>query len=124
MKRSLLMITFLVIILSLILFPHERGEKFAVKSKGDKTIRLYKNAYALIIGNGNYKKKIWDKLPGALKDVEDVAIDIVVSREPPPVGGEAYPVSKASLLAPWIAAGVVLSGGTSWYVLRRRKAQS
>ena len=56
--------------------------------------------------------------------VEDVAIDIVVCREPPPVGGEAYPVSKASLLAPLIAVGVVLAGGISWYVLRRRRAQS
>jgi hypothetical protein len=56
--------------------------------------------------------------------VEDVAIDIVVCREPPPVGGEAYPVSKASLLAPLIAVGVVLAGGISWYVLKRRRAQS
>ena len=56
--------------------------------------------------------------------VEDVAIDIVVTLEPPPVGGEAYPVSKASVLAPWIAVGVVLAGGITWYVLRRRKAQS
>ncbi|MFC1970296.1 GEVED domain-containing protein [Chloroflexota bacterium] len=44
--------------------------------------------------------------------------------QPPPVGGEAYPVSKASLLAPWIAVGLVLAGGISWYVLRRRRAQS
>jgi hypothetical protein len=43
---------------------------------------------------------------------------------PPPVGGEAYPTSKLSLLAPWIAAGVCLGGGISWYVLRRRRAQS
>jgi len=44
--------------------------------------------------------------------------------QPPPVGGEAYPVNKASLLAPWIAGAVVLAGGISWYILRRRKAQS
>jgi hypothetical protein len=56
--------------------------------------------------------------------VEDVAIDIVVTPEPPPVGGEAYPVSKASLLAPWIAGAALLAGGISCYVLRRRKAQS
>jgi hypothetical protein len=42
----------------------------------------------------------------------------------PPVGGEAYPVSKASLRAPWIGVGVLLIGGISWYVLRRRRAQS
>jgi hypothetical protein len=56
--------------------------------------------------------------------VEDVAIDILVCREPPPVGGEAYPVSKASLIAPWIAVGLVLAGSLSWYVLRRRRARS
>jgi len=56
--------------------------------------------------------------------VEEVATDIAVSREPPPVGGEAYPVSKASVLAPWIALSVLLAGGISWYALRRRKAQS
>ena len=42
---------------------------------------------------------------------------------PPPVGGEAYPVSKSSLLASWIAVGLVLAGGTSWYVLMRRRTQ-
>jgi hypothetical protein len=42
----------------------------------------------------------------------------------PPVGGEAYPGSKMSLLAPWIAVGIVLAGGLIWYVLRRRRAES
>ncbi|MFC1969796.1 hypothetical protein ACFLVV_01085 [Chloroflexota bacterium] len=56
--------------------------------------------------------------------VEEVAIDIVVTPEPPPVGGEAYPVSKASVLAPWIAVAALLAGGISWYVLRRRRDQS
>jgi len=53
--------------------------------------------------------------------VEDVAIDIVVTPEPPPVGGEAYPVDKISLLAPWIAVAVAFAGGIAWYVLRRRR---
>jgi hypothetical protein len=56
--------------------------------------------------------------------VEEVAIDIIVTPEPPPVGGEVYPVSKASLLAPWIAGAVVLAGGAIWYVSRRRRAQN
>jgi hypothetical protein len=56
--------------------------------------------------------------------VEDVATDIIVTREPPPVGGEAHPVNKASLLSPWIAVGLVLAGGTGWYVLRRRRTRS
>ena len=41
--------------------------------------------------------------------------------EGPPVGGEAYPLSRISVLAPWIAVGVVLAGGIAWYVLRRRR---
>jgi len=56
--------------------------------------------------------------------VEDVAVDIVLIPEPPPVGGEAYPVNNTPLLAPWIAAVVLLAGGISWYVLRRRRAKS
>ena len=55
--------------------------------------------------------------------VEEVAVDIVVTIKPPPVGGEAYPVNKLSLLAPWIALGLVLAGGISWYLRKRRKAQ-
>jgi len=56
--------------------------------------------------------------------VEGVATDIIVTPEIPPVGGEAYPVSKISVLAPWIAVAVLLAGGAIWYVLRRRKAGS
>jgi hypothetical protein len=56
--------------------------------------------------------------------VEEVAVDIIVTPKPPPVGGEAYPVNKISLLAPWIAVAVLLAGGTSWLALRRRRAQS
>jgi hypothetical protein len=56
--------------------------------------------------------------------VEDVAVDMAVTIEPPAVGGEAYPVNKISVLAPWIALGVVLAGGSTWYVLRRRRARS
>ena len=44
--------------------------------------------------------------------------------EGPPVGGEAYPVSRISILAPWIAVAAVPAGGIAWYVLRRRRAQS
>jgi photosystem II stability/assembly factor-like uncharacterized protein len=38
----------------------------------------------------------------------------------PPVGGQAYPVSRMSLLAPWIAVAVALAGGISWYASRLR----
>ena len=36
-----------------------------------KHIQLYKNSYALVIGNGNYTND-WDPLNGALTDVEEV----------------------------------------------------
>lgn len=42
---------------------------------------------------------------------------LVVTYATPPVGGEAYPVSKVSLLAPWVAGGIVLAGSLAWYVL-------
>lgn len=41
---------------------------------------------------------------------------------PPPVGGEAYPVNKISLLAPWIALAVFLAGAGAFIVLRRKQA--
>jgi len=56
--------------------------------------------------------------------VEEVAIDIIVTIEPPPVGGEAYPINKISLLAPWVAMAVLLAGGAGWLALRRRRARS
>jgi len=39
------------------------------------------------------------------------------------VGGEAYPVSRLAILAPWIALAALLLGGTGWLVLRRRISQ-
>ena len=60
---------------------------------------------------------------GQSNDLNDWYVDDVKICTQPPVGGEAYPVSKISLLAPWIAVGVVLAGGISWHVLRRRKVQ-
>ena len=38
-------------------------------------------------------------------------------------GVRVDPVSKISVLAPWIAVALVLAGGISWYVLRRRRAR-
>jgi len=52
--------------------------------------------------------------------VEEVAVDIIVTIKPPPVGGEAYPVNKASLLAPWIAVGVAVIVAAGVFILRRR----
>jgi hypothetical protein len=43
---------------------------------------------------------------------------------PIPVGGEACPINKLAILAPWIAVAVLLTGGISWSASRRRNAKS
>ena len=40
------------------------------------------------------------------------------------VGGEAYPINKVSVLAPWILVGMLFVMGISFYVLKRRRTQS
>ena len=47
---------------------------------------------------------------------------VVTYTIPPPVGGEAYPVNKASLLAPWIALIAAIITGTT-IIRRRHRAQ-
>lgn len=51
----------------------DRSEKrkIQVTPKG-KIINLYNDSYALVVGNGNYKKG-WNPLPGAIQDVKEVA---------------------------------------------------
>ncbi len=51
----------------------ERGTSIYVKTKEGKEIKLYKAAYALVIGNGGYNKTDWAELPGALMDADAVA---------------------------------------------------
>jgi hypothetical protein len=48
------------------------GIELVVQTPDGKKIPLYRNSYALVIGNGNYSKG-WDPLPGALKDADEVA---------------------------------------------------
>ena len=38
------------------------------------------------------------------------------------VGGEAYPVNRLAILAPWFGLAALLLGGTGWLALRRRRA--
>ena len=51
-----------------LLFAASRGFSVDVKTPAGKAkkIRLYKNSYALVIGNGAYRKG-WDPLPGVLR---------------------------------------------------------
>ena len=87
--------------------------------------------YQLLVGDNDGDNVITITLvDGGLGDDNVVAPDGVIVDQGgpgfpvPPVGGEAHPVNRISLLAPWIAVAVVLAGGISWYVLRRRRAQS
>ena len=50
-----------------------RGMKtVTVRTKVGEEIQLYKDSYALVVGNGSYTNG-WDPLAGALKDVKEVA---------------------------------------------------
>ena len=52
----------------------QRGMSVTVRTKIGQEFDLYKNSYALIIGNGAYPvKNGWNPLPGAVKDVKEVA---------------------------------------------------
>jgi uncharacterized caspase-like protein len=54
------------------LFAAARGINVSVKTTEGEEIDLYRDSFALVIGNGNYKKD-WDPLPGAIRDAEEVA---------------------------------------------------
>ncbi|MBI4773070.1 MAG: SUMF1/EgtB/PvdO family nonheme iron enzyme [Deltaproteobacteria bacterium] len=66
-----LLLAFLVALPTLS-FAVERGIRVSARTQDGKSVPLYEDSYALVIGNGNYTNG-WDPLPGALNDVEDVA---------------------------------------------------
>ena len=52
----------------------QRGMSITIRTKSGQEFDLYKDSYALIIGNGAYPvKNGWNPLPGAVKDVKEVA---------------------------------------------------
>ena len=52
----------------------QRGMSVTVRTESGAEFDLYKDSYALIIGNGAYPvKNGWNPLPGAIKDVKEVA---------------------------------------------------
>ena len=67
-------IVFLALFFGVFLFaePASWGLRVVATTPEGKEIPLYNNSYALVIGNGNYTKG-WDPLPGAIRDVKDVA---------------------------------------------------
>ena len=52
----------------------QRGMSVTVRTENGEEFALYKDSYALVIGNGAYPvKNGWNPLPGAVKDVKEVA---------------------------------------------------
>ena len=63
----------IVLITATDLFP-QRGMRVTVRTESGEELALYKDSYALVIGNGNYPvKNGWNPLPGAVNDVKEVA---------------------------------------------------
>ena len=63
----------IIFIASTDLFP-QRGMNVTVQTEGGEEFGLYKDSYALVIGNGAYPvKNGWNPLPGAVEDVKEVA---------------------------------------------------
>ena len=54
------------------LFPQRGMKTIKVRTKTGKEIELYKDSYALVVGNSTYTKG-WNPLGGVLQDVEEVA---------------------------------------------------
>ena len=52
----------------------QRGMSVTVRTEDAEKLDLYKDSYALVIGNGTYPvKNGWNPLPGAVNDVREVA---------------------------------------------------
>jgi hypothetical protein len=77
MKRgSSLFYIFVLIIISIgnikYVAASDRGLELGVKTPQGNRIDLYRDSYALIIGNSNYSNG-WEPIPGAIRDVKEVA---------------------------------------------------
>ena len=75
MKRIqfiVLSVLFLSLLLPTNLLANQRSIKVTAKTQDGKAIPLYSESYALVVGNGAYTNG-WDPLPGAIRDVKDVA---------------------------------------------------
>ena len=77
MAKHLVSLLFVTVCVSLCFIPFDdlhsqRGMKtITVHTKTGKEIKLYKDSYALVVGNGTYTEG-WNPLRGALQDVEEV----------------------------------------------------
>ena len=78
--RKISLFLFFTIFCSAIIFvtatelSSQRGMKITVHMESGEELALYKDSYALVIGNGSYPAKNgWNPLPGAVNDVREVA---------------------------------------------------
>ena len=72
-KFICLLCTAIVLTVSTDLRPQD-GMRVTVETVDGEEIALYKDSYALVIGNGAYQvKNGWNPLPGAVEDVKEVA---------------------------------------------------
>ena len=69
---SIIAILILSLLLATSLPAKQRGIRVTAKTPAGKEIPLYKDSYAFVVGNGTYTNG-WDPLPGAIRDVKDVA---------------------------------------------------
>ena len=70
--RTIILTIVLSLLFASVLPAAQRSIKVTAKTPSGKAIPLYTGSYALVIGNGDYTKG-WDPLPGAIRDVKDVA---------------------------------------------------
>jgi uncharacterized repeat protein (TIGR01451 family) len=54
------------------------------------------------------------------EDIDDLVEDVAEVIPSEPVGGEAFPIGKPSMLAPWVALGTAIIAGAAVFVRRRR----
>ena len=79
MKKNILLLFFTLLCGGIVLITanelfSERGMHIIVHTENGKELTLYKDSFALVIGNGAYPvKNGWNPLPGAVKDVKEVA---------------------------------------------------
>lgn len=79
MKKHLIFLLFVTVCVSLCLVTtdellSQRGMKpIKVRTRTGKEIELYRNSYALVVGNGAYTAEGRNPLKGAVRDVEEVA---------------------------------------------------
>jgi hypothetical protein len=72
LKKFIVLTSSLLLLSSAALFADDRGIKLTVITPKGNKIDLYRESYALIVGNSDYTHG-WDPIPGAIRDVNEVA---------------------------------------------------